>query len=108
MNPAGSYLNAGNIDDLKRKGCSKFMFLDRYIMVCYFDGDFIAVDMGSASEILRSRSFPNDFRGQISKLMDSPEETYNSDWGKFTMYPVRIDGDSVLIGSSPIPWNIGR
>jgi len=97
-----TFINAGKIEEIKKKGCLKTSILGRYVMVCYFDGEIVALDIGSAAEILGNHSVPTDFHGLNSMLMDYSEDSLDGDWGKVVQYPVRIEGEDVFVGSNPL------
>lgn len=96
------FVNAGKIDRIKENGCLKTTILGRNVMVCYFDGEFVAIDIGSAWRMPGSHSIPSDLFGTASVLLGSPRGSLDADRGDLIFYPVATDDENIFIGSNPV------
>jgi len=97
-----TFVNAGKIVDIKEQGCLKTKIHGRYVMVCYLNGEFIAIDIGKVAEKTGNHSIPADLFGMTSLFSSSPESSIDADWGRLVLYPVKIDDENIFVGSNPI------
>ncbi len=93
------FFKAGTLEDFLARGWLKTVIYGRRVFVIYVDDEVIALDGGAESAKQCEAPIPAEFYGQASMLLASCDGSEGRHWGMTTQYPVRIEGDSILVGS---------
>jgi nitrite reductase/ring-hydroxylating ferredoxin subunit len=96
------YVRIGELADLQKTGYLKVRLMGRQIMIVFSDGGPVAVDLDSPIDSSNRGALPPEFHRSSSDLLNLLTGSYGEDWGKLTVYPVRIDGNDVFVGVNPV------
>jgi hypothetical protein len=95
------YVRVGRLDDLREVGYLKIILKGRQIIIVCSDSGLVAMDLDSALDPWNQTALPSEFHRSRSDSLSFLAGSYGEDWGKLVIYPVKIDGNDVLIGFNP-------
>ncbi len=95
------YVRVGRLDDLREVGYLKIMLKGRQIMIVCSDSGLVAMDLDSALDPSGQAAMPQGFHGLSTSQSNFLTGSFNKNWGRLTTYPVKIDGNNLLIGVNP-------
>ncbi len=95
------YVRVGRLDDLRKVGYLKIILKGRQIMIVCSDSGLVAMDLDSALDPWNQTARPPEFQRSCSGSLSFLAGSYGEDWGRLIIYPVKIDGNDVLIGVNP-------
>jgi hypothetical protein len=71
-------------------------------MIVFGDSGPVAMDLDPAIDPSCQTAMPKGFDGLSSGQRNFLTGSFNRNWGKLPAYPVKIDGDDLLIGIEPL------
>lgn len=96
------YIKVGRLDDLRRAGYLKISFKGRQIMIVFSDSGLVAMDLDYALDQSNQAASPRGFHDLNSNRLNILTGSFDKDWGRLTIYPVKIDGSDILISVNPL------
>ena len=96
------YFKAGKIEDFIARGWLQTTLYGRRVFVLNLDDELVAMDAGGVGTMSCEFPIPVEYYGLGAMLLGSCDGSKNRQWGKFVQYPVKIDGDNILVGSNSI------
>lgn len=96
MDSLSEYVKAASIEEIKESGCLKTAVGGRMIMLCFFEGDFFAMDMGSADNSA-VHSIPADNETWYGSFLDDQFGIHGLDWTGSVFHPIILRDDFVFV-----------
>ncbi len=96
------YIKVGRLDDLRRAGYLKISLKGRKIMIVFSDSGLVAMDLDYALDHSKHAASPRGLHDLDSDRLNILTGSFNKEWGKLTIYPVKIDGSDILISANPL------
>jgi len=95
------YIKVGRLQQMAEKGWFKITLKGKVIIITFVGNDPLAIEIYDAANP-NGHSLPPDFHpdisGHLEPLLDPPLES----WGHLKTYPVKIEGENILIGFNPL------
>lgn len=95
------YIKVGRLQQMAEKGWFKVTLKGKVIIITFVGNDPLAIEIFDAAHP-NDYSLPYDFHpdvaGNLEPLLDPPLES----WGYLKTYPVKIEGDNILLGFNPL------
>jgi hypothetical protein len=96
------YVRVGGLGDLQKAGYLKIRLMGRQIMIFFRDSGPVAMDLDCSVDPSNRGALPPEFHRSSSDLPSLLTGSFGEDWGKLTVYPVKIDGNDVFVGVNPL------
>ncbi|UCE66751.1 MAG: hypothetical protein JSU85_01690 [Candidatus Zixiibacteriota bacterium] len=95
------YIKVGQLQQMAEKGWFKITFKGKVIIITFVENDPLAIeifDTANPDDCSLPYDFHPDIPSDLEPLLDPPLES----WGYLKTYPVKIEGDNILIGFNPL------
>lgn len=92
------YVKVGQLSNLIKDGWIKSSIYGKSIMVLLADHDPVAIEIGDEMEKYGIGALPIEFHPESSDILDYLLDRPERVWGELKTYPVKIEGDNILIG----------
>ncbi len=92
------YVKVGHLSELNKTGWIKSSVAGKDIMILLSDYDPVAIEIGDEMEKYGIGALPIEFHPESSDILDYLLDRPEKAWGELKTYPVKIEGDNILIG----------
>jgi hypothetical protein len=96
------YYKVGKIDEIMKSGWKTVSLLGWDIVVIFHNREFFAIERGGLSSRTQKAFLPDDesysrsgAENLVGKFLVGPDGAL---WGKLKYFPVRLEGDFVMVG----------
>jgi len=95
------YVKVGRLEQMVEKGWFKIILKGKVIIITFLEADPIAIEIYDAADP-NGPSLPPDFHPDISGMLDPLLDPPLESWGYLKTYPVKIEGENILVGFNPM------